>query len=411
MKYLYIVLDGATDADYKELDNKSPLGYANMKSLNSLASKSQLGRVEVVGKDIPPESDSAVMSLLGYDIKKYYPGRGIIEALGAGFKPDGSIFFRANYATINDKWDLIDTRAGRVSTDEAKKFSEDIKKIVIEGVEFEFKHTIGHRGIVKIKGKDLSDNVTGNHNGYKEILGLKVSEALMLKLPKKLKDFEARDNSPNTKRTADLLNKYAKKLYEILSKNQLNNGRTLPVNMLLLRGASSTFTKLPSMKSMTGLNWAALVEMPVEEGICQLADIKTIFVGKETDTIPLKCREYYEATINNIGKYDALYVHIKGADIPGHDGKLMEKVKVLKTIDKEFFTPLFKKIDLNNTFIAVTSDHSTECAKESHTARPTALLVYTPGIKSDNISVFDENHASKGSIGTIKGTEVIKKFI
>ena len=409
MKYLYIVLDGAGDRTYKELDNKSPLDYAHTPNLDFLASKSCLARVEVVGKNIAPESDSAVLSLLGYDVKKYYPGRGVIEAIGAGMKiTKNSIYFRANFATINDKWELVDIRAGRICGKESRKFVKDINKIRVRGAKFEFKQTYGYRGVLKVTAKDLSHNITGNHNGYQEIKGMKIHRALpMNNLPVKLKTFKPRDNSIQAKKTSMLMKLYVKLLYNVLKNHPVNKKRRIPANMLLLRGAGAGLPKLESMKKRTGLNWAALVEAPVEEGICRLTGMGLIYVGKESDSNTVKTKKYLKAALNNMRKYDALYIHIKGPDLPGHDGELKEKIKIFEIIDTNFFKPLLKNIDLNNTTIIVTADHSTECGLKAHTQRPTPLLLYKPGKKSDGLTSFSEKNCSKGSIGTIQGKKVV----
>lgn len=413
MKYLYIVLDGAGDKTYKELKNKSPLEYAKTPILDMLASKSKLGRVVVVGKDIAPESDSAVLSLLGYDVKKYYPGRGVIESIGAGWKiQKNSIYFRANFATINDKFELLDIRADRIQGKYAKKLTKAINSIKIRGARFELKHTVGYRGVLKVTAKGLSDNITGNHNGYEEIKGLKIHKALpMNNLPVKLKLFKPRDNTIESKKTAMLMQLYVKLVYDVLKNHSVNKKRKIPANMLLLRGPGNKAPKLPSMKSKTKLNWAALVEMPVEEGICKIAKMGIIFVGKESDSVIVKTKKYLKAVVKNIKKYDALYIHIKGPDLPSHDGDLKEKIRVFEIIDKEFFKPLLKKIDLNKTIIAVTADHTTECGAKAHTARPTPLLIYKPNKKSDNFKIFSEKNCKKGSLKIIKGKEIIKKLV
>lgn len=413
MKYLFIVLDGAGDRIYKQLKNKSPLEYANTPNLDYVASKSKLGRVEVVGKNIPPESDSAVLSLLGYDVKEYYPGRGVIEAIGTGWEVKSkNLYWRANFATINNKWELEDIRAGRIKGKLAKELSKAIKKVEIKGASFEFKHTVGYRGVLKVKGENLSDNVTGNHNGYKEIKGMKIHKAMPTNnLPVKLKTFKPRDKTLNSKKTAMLMKLYIKLIHDVLKKQTINKKRRLPANMLLLRGAGNKLKKLETMKSKTGLDWAALVEMPVEEGICKLTNMGVIFVGKETDTNKQKAKKYYKATIKNLKKHDALYIHIKGPDLPGHDGDLKQKIETIELIDEYYIKPLLEKIDLEDTSIIVTADHSTECGLKAHTARPTPLLIYKPGRKSDNFKKFSESNCSKGSLGILKGKNLMKKFI
>ncbi len=412
VKRLFIVLDGSGDRDYKELGGKSPLGYARTPNIDSLAPISRMGRVDVVRRGVAPESDSAVMSLLGYDVFGWYPGRGVIEALGAGFKIDGkSIFFRANFATIDNNWNLIDTRANRIGGEKADKVAKHIRKIEIDGVVIEFKHTVGHRGIVKVSGDNLSPYVSGNHNGYGIVRGTNVSMAKVITLPAKLSRFRPTAPTEKAKRTAKIMNHYVKEVYERLKDLPINKRLKYPANMLLLRGAGNKFKPLPSLKKRTGLNWASIVEMPVEEGICKLTSMDVINVGEVIESEVRRTKRYLEETLSNIDNYDALYIHIKGPDIPGHDGDLKKKIRSIEIIDRYFFKGLLSSIDLNQTSIVVTADHSTECALKAHSARPTPLMIYKPGVKGDNLPSFSEDNCSKGSIGRIRGVDIMNLIV
>ncbi len=411
MKRLFIVLDGCGDRDYEELGGKSPLGYAETPNIDRLAPISRMGRVDVVRRGIAPESDSAVMSLLGYDVFKCYPGRGVIEALGAGFEIDGSIFFRANFATIDENWNLIDTRANRIGGKTAERVARHIRKIEIDDVVIEFKHTVGHRGIVRVSGKGLSPNVSGNHNGYGIVRGTNVSKAKVLSLPVRLKRFRATAHTESAKRTAKIMNLYIKKVHEILSELPINKKLEYPANMLLLRGAGNRFKPLVPLKKRTGLNWASIVEMPVEEGICKLTSMNVINIGSIIESEVKRTKRYLSETLSNMSKYDALYVHIKGPDIPGHDGDLNKKIRSIEAIDRYFFKGLLDSIDLSNTIIVVTADHSTECALKAHSARPTPIMIYKPGVDGDNLPSFSEDNCSKGSLGRIRGMDIINLIV
>ncbi|PIU63476.1 phosphoglycerate mutase [archaeon CG_4_10_14_0_2_um_filter_Archaea_38_6] len=413
MKYLFIVLDGAGDKDYKELKNQSPLGFAETPNMDKLCAESKLGTVEVIGKNIAPESDSAVLSLLGYDVKKYYPGRGIIESIGAGMKiKKDSIYFRANFATINDQGELTDTRANRIGDEKAEKLAEAVNELKIKGVKIEFRHTKEHRGVLRITGKGLSPDVTGNHNGYEELENSKIYRARILNLPEKMKNFKPRKNTVSAERTAMLLKTFTKMVQEKLKNHPVNKGRKYPANTLLLRGAGAGKPSIPSMKKMTGLKWAALVEMPVEEGICELAKIGIIRIKTNSTTETIKsAKEYAEKTIKNLKNFDALYVHIKGPDIPAHDGDLRKKTRIIEMIDKEFFKKIMEQVDFCKTSVLVTADHSTECTSKSHTARPTPLMICRPGVKSDGFNKFSEDNCEKGSVGLMQGKNVMKKLL
>jgi 2,3-bisphosphoglycerate-independent phosphoglycerate mutase len=86
LKLLFIAIDGMGDLPIEALGNKTPLEAAQTPNMDALAKKGQTGIMYTVGKGIAPESDVAVISLLGYDPFKYSTGRGVIEVAGVGLK-------------------------------------------------------------------------------------------------------------------------------------------------------------------------------------------------------------------------------------------------------------------------------------------------------------------------------------
>src|SRR4030042_1496053 len=171
-KILYIVLDGLGDLPLQELGNKTPLEAALTPNLDRLAQQGQSGFVYPVAKGIAPESDIAVISLLGYDAHKYYTGRGPLESFAEGLTVnDGDVAFRVNFATVEeDKVTIKDRRVGRnLSTDEATALSKEINsKVSLSDATFEFKNTIGHRGVLVIRGmrSKLSGWITNTDPAY-----------------------------------------------------------------------------------------------------------------------------------------------------------------------------------------------------------------------------------------------------
>jgi 2,3-bisphosphoglycerate-independent phosphoglycerate mutase len=113
LKLIYVAIDGMGDIPSKRLDNKTPLEAAETPNMNALAQNGKTGLMYTVGKGIAPESDVAVISLLGYDPLKYSTGRGVIEAVGAGMDmKDGDVALRCNFATLGEGISLLDRRAG-----------------------------------------------------------------------------------------------------------------------------------------------------------------------------------------------------------------------------------------------------------------------------------------------------------
>ena len=126
LKLLYIVIDGMGDLPIAELGNKTPLEAAATPNMDALAGNGQTGLMYTVRKGIAPESDAAVISLLGYDPFKYSTGRGVIEAVGAGIDmTNNDLALRCNFATLGQGKAIIDRRVARtLTTEEATELSK-----------------------------------------------------------------------------------------------------------------------------------------------------------------------------------------------------------------------------------------------------------------------------------------------
>src|ERR1700674_2703436 len=106
----YILLDGCSDRPVPSLNYSTPLEVANTPNLDAIARRGKMGRVVTVGRGISPESDIAVFNMLGYSFDKGYPGRGVVESIGAGIDvKDGDLALRANFATTSNG-KIIDRR-------------------------------------------------------------------------------------------------------------------------------------------------------------------------------------------------------------------------------------------------------------------------------------------------------------
>ena len=113
-KIIYVIIDGVGDRPHPDLNGLPPTEAALTPNLDSLSSDGVMGLVTPVDDDFPPESDSAVFSMLGYDVTKSYAGRGVVEAIGSDLDfRNGDLALRGNFATINDDLEIIDRRAGR----------------------------------------------------------------------------------------------------------------------------------------------------------------------------------------------------------------------------------------------------------------------------------------------------------
>jgi len=151
--------------------------------------------------------------------------------------------------------------------------------------------------------------------------------------------------------------------------------------------------------------------MPVEKGIALLTGIEIIPMPQSSGHLDVDYPVWAKMALESIKAYDGIYIHIKGPDEPAHDGDFQKKKEIIEAIDKYFFTGLLGQLDIENTIIAVTADHSTVCAIKAHSADPVPLLISGGCIKPDGSLSFSEKAASHGSLGEILGKEILPLLI
>ncbi len=410
---LLVVLDGVGDLKSAELGNKTPLQAASTKNLDRLFSRCSAGYLYPVGKGIAPESDAAIMSLLGYDVRTEYTGRGPLESFGAGLSIDGNtLALRCNFATIDSKRNITDRRAGRdISRGDAEALESEINKIRVHGISLEFRATVGHRGVLVIRsGRKLSANISNADIGY--VKSGNISIAVQSK-SRKLPRFEALDKGSESRYSAEVLNNIQDSVIERLAGCEANIKRQgegrLPANVLLMRDAGLGLPSIKSFRERYGLNAAFIAEMPVERGIARLAGMKELRIDAESPNNE-KYARMAELINKNYTKFDFIYAHIKGPDEPGHDGDARLKKRIIEEIDSIFFGAISETTE--KLTVAVTGDHSTPCSKKSHSADPVPLAIRSVHKERNTESLsFDEESTLNGNIGGIYGRELLKTLL
>jgi len=415
MKLIYVLIDGVSDGIYKQ-SRETPLELAATPNLDLLTKNGAMGEVIPIKKGIAPESDIAVFNMLGYNFNNYkYPGRGVIEAIGAGidFKT-GDVALRGNFSTIDDNENIIDRRAGRsISKEEASKIATELEKKIefsIEGTELTILPTIGHRISLRIRceGKTLSSNISNTDPAYDNINGIGIAN------PNtdfgKIKKCYSLDNNVNSDITAKLINEFTQKSISIMKNNKINKLRMSQnkkrINCILTRDAGNKYPDIISINQKYGLRFSCVVDMPVEIGIAKILKMQVNNNNKLADYI-VKAK----AALDELQKHNVVYVHLKGPDEFGHDGDFHGKTKSIETIDKKFFKFLIDNIDTNKIAVVVSADHSTPCINKSHSDDPVPLLISSDHIKNDNTSKFTELQAKNGRFKSLNGCNVLTKVI
>lgn len=411
-KLIYVLLDGIGDLPHPTLNDLTPLEAAYTPNMDFLARNGVMGNVYSVGKGIAPESDIAVFSMLGYRFKhKDYAGRGVIETIGSNVDfRDGDLALRGNFATIDNKLNIIDRRAGRdIQKQEAETLSKAISDSVkLSASSFVLMPTIGHRVVLNIRSDKtkLSSEISNTDPAYERVKGMGVAKPA----GKKLRLAECKPLNNNAKLSAKLVNEFTKKSLKILRGHQINKNRKnagkMEINCILLRDAGNRMPVLEPINKKYGINFACIVDMPVERGIAKIAGMQAFDAGDINDY-----KKKAEIAVKCLEQYDAVYVHIKGPDEFGHDGDARGKKKSIEDIDRRFFGTLLDAIDIERTCVAISGDHSTPCIKKGHSDDPVPLLVSGKIVKHDNSARFSENYAAVGSLGLLQGYEVLGKAL
>jgi 2,3-bisphosphoglycerate-independent phosphoglycerate mutase len=387
-KILLIVLDGASD---RPVEGKTPLAEADKPNLDALAYSGINGIMDTVGPGIRPGSDTSHLAILGYDPYKYYTGRGPFEAAGVGIDvKGGDIAFRVNFATVENGI-VTDRRAGRISdTDELEKVINE--KVKVPGVEIIFKRSTGHRAALVLRGKGLSAEITDTD-------------------PKKegnpIKECHATGDTPEAKRTADIVNSISKQVIGILENMPANVERRKqglpPGNAILIRGAGEV-PHIPPFQERYGLKGAVIAAAGLIIGIGKMCGLEHIPVGSmEIEASGSSAIAKMKKAIETLETHDFILVNIKGADEAGHDGNFQKKTEFLSQADAAF-KDLQK---LKEVIVIVTADHSTPVAIKDHSADPVPILIHGPGIRMDDVARYNELIAYKGGLHRIKGIDVM----
>jgi 2,3-bisphosphoglycerate-independent phosphoglycerate mutase len=420
LKLLYIVIDGMGDLPNKDLGNKTPLEAAKTPNLDMLAKNGQTGLMYSVHKGVAPESDVAVISLLGYDPFKYSTGRGIIEAVGAGISlKDGDLALRCNFATLGEGKEILDRRVARsLTTEEAVELSEAANheiKLTSHPATFEFRNTLGHRAVLVIKPecKPLSGKISNTDPAYSIVNGLGVAETVV---DMHLKTCVPLDKSKEARISADLVNEFTEKTHNLWENHPINKKRAaegkLKANVVLSRDAGSQLPHFFSLNKCYGVNFAALADMHAENGIAKLAGMEASLLPPPSGNLEEDCELRVQRLIDVLPKHDCFYIHLKGPDEPGHDGNCLKKTEIISSIDKYFFGKLLPQLDMKNVLFCITADHATPCILKVHSDTPVPLII-SGGPISDRKSVkFSERNCLNGSLGTLEyGYELMPKLM
>ncbi|HID43692.1 MAG TPA: cofactor-independent phosphoglycerate mutase [Archaeoglobaceae archaeon] len=371
MKYLLLIPDGMADWPIKKIGNKTPLEYADTPNMDFIAKEGACGTAKTVPDNFEPGSDIANMTILSIDPKKYYTGRGPIEALAKGVK--GKIVFRCNLVYVEDG--IMKDYSGRKITDmEARRIINLLNKESEDDIRFHTGRT--YRNLL-ILNRDFSEDVktTPPH----DILG---------------KSYE--DYLPRGGELASLLTDLMDKSTELL--------RSEKANMIWPWGGGK-MPAFPSFKNKWGINGVMISEVDLLQGIGKGIGFSVVEVEGATGYINTNYKGLTKSVLNNLKSADFIVLHTEGIDEAGHEGSLNKKIEGIELYDEKIVGYLLDRIDLEETRIMLLPDHPTPITVRTHIAEPIPFVYY--GKKRDEVKSFSEKSCIKGLFGQIDGIRLM----
>lgn len=398
MKYVIVLGDGMADRPIDELGGKTPLEYAATPAMDELASKSEIGMLHTIPEGMKPGSDTANLSVLGYDPKIYYSGRSPLEALSIGIpmKPD-DIALRCNIVTISDddvpfeEKTIIDHSADEISTEDCAVLVDAIKPYIESDVYHLYVGTSYRHCLIWNHGQVLDLAQPHDHLG------------------KKIGEFLPKDGN---------LLKMMKKSYEILKDHPMNIERIKnglhPANCCWFWGAG-TAPKLDPFEEKTGLKGVMISAVDLLKGIGTGASMKVVKVQGANGGLHTNYEGKAMAAVHALVDegYDFAYVHVEAPDEMGHQGSVEKKVKSIEYLDSRVIKTIKYELDAAGVDyrMAVLPDHPTPIEIRTHSSDPVPYMLYDSTDEQSHTWHYNEREAEKTGIYLEKGPMLLDRLI
>jgi len=398
MKYIIILGDGMADYPIEKLGGKTPLMYANTPNIDALCAKGRTGKLITVPEDMPPGSEVANLAVLGYDVKKVFQGRGVLEAASMGVKlSDDDLALRCNLICIEDE-KIKNHSAGHITTEESHQLIAFLQEQL--GDEFiHFYPGVSYRHLLVIKGGNKEIHCTPPH----DVPGTPFHDVLITPL------------TQNGISTTGLLNRLILSSGELLRDHPVNIKRKAAgkdIANSIWPWSPGYKPEMKTFKELYGLTGAVISAVDLLHGIGVYAGFRSVSVDGATGLYDTNYEGKAKAAIEALKEVDFVYLHIEASDEAGHEGDVDLKVKTIEYLDERVVRYIVEETSKwkDPVTIAILPDHPTPCSLRTHTRDAVPFIIYKPGTEPDKIKVYNEKSVEKGYYGTLKGDEFIKEL-
>lgn len=380
MKYVVILGDGMADEPIARLDGKTPLEYADTPAMDELARVSEIGMVRTIPEGMSPGSDTANLSVMGYDPKIYYTGRSPLEALSIGvdMKAD-DVAIRCNLVTLSEEGaygekTIIDHSSDEISTEDAGVLLDAVRR-ELENDTYRFYLGTSYRHCL-IWAKGSVVELTPPHDVLGQVIG----------------DYLPQDA---------ILRQMQERSYEILSRHPLNLERKRqgknPANSIWFWGAG-TRPALSSFYEKYHKRGVMISAVDLLKGIAVGAGMDNISVEGANGGLHTNYEGKARAAVKalSLDGYDFAYIHVEAPDEMGHQGSVERKIQAIENLDQRVIRLVKEGLDEANVpyRMLVLPDHPTPIRVRTHTADPVPYLLYDSSRKAEHSYHYNEKEAA-----------------
>ena len=381
------------DNPVAELGGKTPLEYAEIKNIDELASAGTVGSARTCPPELPPGSDTAILSIFGCDPRKFYTGRAPLEAAASGVALEpGDVAFRCNMVTLSD--DDVPFEQKRILSHSAGSIEGEMSAEIINRL-FSNPEFAGH---AEKAGLLVHPALSFRHIAVQkkaEITGIKLSA------PHDHLGEQIGGLLPSGCENAKILTELMLLAHKILNSDQINEKRRadgkLPANGIWF-WAEGTAVKLPNFARQYGKTGGVISAVPLCHGIASLVGLEKITVEGATGELETNYAGKVDAVLEVLENNDFAAVHIEAPDECTHDGDLKGKLQAIEWIDTRVVGPLVEKL-LRAGYdfrILIISDHKTLTSTRGHDGTPVPYLIYDSRIDKNTGASYCEKEGEKG---------------
>ncbi len=398
MKYIIVLSDGMAGRPLEELGGKTTLEAADTPNFDRLAKRAEIGLASMVPEGMAPGSDTANLSVMGYDPKIYYTGRSPLEALSIGVDMAADdVSFRCNLVTLTEDSGtyedqrIIDHSSSEISTEDAAVLLEALKEgLKRDGYEF-------YAG-----------------TSYRHLLIWKHGKVLELTAPHDILTKTVGEYLPKDPVLLDMM----KKSYEILKDHPINVERKKqglnPANSAWFWGAG-TRPALTSFEEKTGKKGVMISAVDLLKGIAVGADMDRIIVEGANGGLHTNYEGKADAAIHALlaDGYDFAYVHVEAPDEMGHMGSMTDKITAIENVDGRVVARITEAMDQSGEDyrLMILPDHPTPICVRTHTSEPIPYLIYDSKKTIDGIHTYNEKEAAKSTRVWKDGYQLINHLL